>query len=275
VERGVSAAALHHLGRLLGACLDSLPGLRSDAARFTVLCVANRAVDVSIWRRACCPAADAADDDEEDSDEVDAATTTAAEDDAARRPSVLSTRRLTRRGSQELAAQVNLDRLLSFSAHSRPLTGAGEVPAQSAHAPTSTQRHVRPLSWKNKSPFRHQESQRSIVVSPTAGGGTVAPVPASAASATVEETREPSGTAPADADGPPPAAVPPPDPDDSTPLGVLSSRDPSLLLGVLREAVGRQKATLGAPGRHRCSPSVRSRHCAPHCLQMNAARLLR
>jgi len=75
VERGVSAAALRHLGRLVGACLDSLPGLRSDAARFTVLCVANRAVDINIWRRACCPLADTDDDDEvEDDDAVTAAT---------------------------------------------------------------------------------------------------------------------------------------------------------------------------------------------------------
>ena len=119
------------------------------------------------------------------------------------------------------------------------------------------------------------------MMSPTAAAAAAPPAPATS---TVDEGREPSCSTPADADGPSPAAkpstaaavLPVPDADDaatSTPLGVLSSRDPSLLLGVLREAVARQKATLGAPGRHRCSPSVRSRQCAPHCLQILSARL--
>jgi len=284
VERGVSSAALRHLGRLLGACLDSLPGLRSDTARFTVLCVANRIVDINIWRQACCPVSDADDDDELDEDDAAAAAaaearctaTTAVE----QRPSVLSTKRLTRRDSHEIAAQMNLDRVLSFSAHSR----SGDVPGQSHGA---SLRHSRPHSWKNKSPFRHQESQRSVVSSAVGGGGgpsaAYSAVPSASAMTTADDGREPSCSVAADSDGPstakpvPSAAGPPAvdteDATSSTPLGVLSARDPVLLLGVLQEAVARQKATLGAPGRHRCSPSVRCRHCAPHCLQILSARL--
>ena len=283
VERGVSAAALRHLGRLLGACLDSLPGLRSDAARFTVLCVANRTVDINIWRRACCPLTDADDDDELDDDEAVTATTTEPRSATAttttlqQRPSVLSTKRLTRRDSQELAAQINLDRVLNFSAHSR----LGDAAAQS-HA--TSQRHSRPHSWRNKSPFRHQESQRSVI----SGAGGVpgpacGPVPTVSVLSTADEGREPSCTAPGDTDAPSavkpvpstaaPSAVDAEDSSLSTPLAALSSRDPALILGVLQEAVARQKATLGAPGRHRCSPSVRSRLCAPHCLQILSARL--
>lgn len=279
MERGVSTAALRHLGRLLGACLDSLPGLRSDAARFTVLCVANRTVDINIWRQACCPITDADDDDEAEDDEVATvaeptpATTTSLE----QRPSVLSTKRLTRRDSQELAAQINLDRVLNFSVHSRLGDAAGQL-----H--TTSQRHSRPHSWRNKSPFRHQESQRSIVSG--AGGGSAAAcgtAPTVSVMSTGDDGREPSCSAPVDNDGPsapkpvPSAAVPSAvDAEDSTlstPLSALSSRDPALILGVLQEAVARQKATLGAPGRHRCSPSVRSRLCAPHCLQILSARL--
>jgi len=271
VERGVSAAALRHLGRLLGACLDSLPGLRSDAARFTVLCIANRIVDINIWRQACCPPTDVDDDDdcEEDTAAELRSVTTA---DAEHRPS-LSTRRLTRRDSHELAVQINLDHVLNFSTHSR----LGDVFGQYHGGP---QRHGRPLSWKNKSPFRHQESQRSIVSSTGGGGGAVS---VTVPTASGDDGREPSYSAQTDTDGPSTAkptssaAVPPLlDADDSTsstPLGDLCSRDPALLLGVLQEAVARQKATLGAPGRHRCSPSIRSRYCAPHCLQILSARL--
>jgi len=276
----VSTAALRHLGRLLGACLDSLPGLRSDAARFTVLCVANRIVDINIWRQACYPVTDVDDDDVVEEDDV----VTAVEQRSStteKRPSVLSTKRLTRRDSQELAAQLNLDRVLNFSAHSR----SGDAASGPSHA--ASQRHGRAHSWKNKSPFRHQESQRSIVSSVAGGGGGPAAsygsVPGASAMKTVDDAREPSFSAPADSDGPsvakpvPSAAVPPAvdteDSASSTPLGVLSLRDPALLLGVLQEAVARQKATLGAPGRHRCSPSIRSRLCAPHCLQILSARL--
>jgi len=186
------------------------------------------------------------------------------------RPSVLSTKRLTRRDSQELAAQINLDRVLNYSVHGRL--------GDQSHA--ASQRHSRAHSWRNKSPFRHQESQRSVVSGP--GGCSTAPCGA-APTVTGDDGREPSGSGPADGDGSsaakpvPSAAVPSTvDTEDSTlstPLGALSSRDPSLLLGVLQEAVARQKATLGAPGRHRCSPSVRSRLCAPHCLQILSARL--
>ena len=279
----MSTAALRHLGRLLGACLDSLPGLRSDAARFMMLCVANRIVDINIWRQACCPVTDADDDDDVEEDDAAAApasprsttTTTAAE----QRPSVLSTKRLTRRDSQELAAQINLERVLNFSAHSK----LGEVSGQS-HA--ASLRHSRPHSWKNKSPFRHQESQRSIVSS-VAGGGPVAAahgaIPTVSVMTAGEDGREPSYSGPGDSEVLPavkpipsaavPAAVDTEDSSTLTPLGALSSRDPRLLLGVLQEAVARQKATLGAPGRHRCSPSIRSRHCSPHCLQILSARL--
>ena len=96
VERGVSAAALRHLGRLLGACVDSLPGLRGDAARFTVLCVANRIVDINIWRRACCPATDAADDDDELDDDFDAAGTAAEQRSSV---TTTTTRRVQRQNS--------------------------------------------------------------------------------------------------------------------------------------------------------------------------------
>ena len=286
VENGVSTSALRHLGRLLGTCLDSLPGLRSDAARFTVLCIANRIVDINIWRQACCPTADF--DDEDELDEDDGGETAAelrSSANAEHRPSVLSTRRLTRRDSQELAAQINLDRVVNFSVHSRP----GEVAGQSHGV---AQRHARPHSWKNKSPFRHQESQRSLMTSaapagPTAAAAAHIPVSAvSVTSTTVDEGREPSCSAAGpDADGPSSASKPVSsvsavqpagdneDSATSTPLGALSSRDPTLLLGILQEAVARQKATLGAPGRHRCSPSVRSRQCAPHCLQILSARL--
>ena len=281
VERGVATAALRHLGRLLGACLDSLPGLRSDTARFTVLCIANRIVDINIWRQACCPSMDADDDDEVEEDDASTAaeTRSTTATTVEKRPSVLSTKRLTRCDSQELAAQINLDRVLNFSAHNRP----GDV---SGHSHTASQRHSRPHSWKNKSPFRHQESQRSIVSSAAGGGGGSTATYGAVPTVTVmtgDDGREPSCSAPGDNEGPsavksvPTAAVPPvvdtEDSASSTPLGVLSSRDPVLLLGVLQEAVGRQKANLGAPGRHRCSPSVRCRHCAPHCLQILSARL--
>ena len=279
VERGVSTAALRHLGRLLAACLDSLPGLRSDAARFTVLCIANRTVDINIWRQACCPITDADDDDDvEEDDAMTAAeprsrTTSTVEG----RPSVLSTKRLTRRDSHELAAQISLDRVLNFSVHSK----LGDTAGQS-HA--TSQRHSRPHSWRNKSPFRHQESQRSIVSSAAGGGqATAATGPSVSVMSTGDDGREPSCSAAGDTDAPSAAkpvaltAVPSTiDTEDctlSTPLSALSSRDPALLLGVLQEAVARQKATLGAPGRHRCSPSVRSRLCSPHCLQILSARL--
>ena len=249
-----------------------------------VLCVANRIVDINIWRQACCPVTDADDDDEVEEDDAAAApasprstttTTTAAE----HRPSILSTKRLTRRDSQELAAQINLERVLNFSVHSK----SGEVSGQS-HA--TSLRHSRPHSWKNKSPFRHQESQRSIVSSAASGCPAAAAhsaIPTVSVMTAGDDGREPSCSGPADSDGPPaakpipstavPSAVDTDDSASSTPLGALSSRDPRLLLGVLQEAVARQKATLGAPGRHRCSPSIRSRHCAPHCLQILSARL--
>lgn len=279
MERGVHTAALRHLGRLLGACLDSLPGLRSDAARFTMLCIANRIVDINIWRQACCPVTDADDDDEVDEDDAVAAAEPRSTTD--QRPNVLSTRRLTRRDSQELAAQINLDRVLNFSVHGK----SGDV-FGSAHA--ASQRHSRAHSWKNKSPFRHQESQRSMVVSSATGGGVggsavYGTVPTVNVMTTTDDGREPSCSMPNDNDGPQtnkpalsataPPAVDTEDCASSTPLGILSSRDPVLLLGVLQEAVARQKANLGAPGRHRCSPSIRSRHCVPHCLQILSARL--
>jgi hypothetical protein len=265
VERDATAAAiaLRHLGRLLGACLDVLPASHSDVTRFVALCVVNRAIDVCIWGRACCPLADDTGDD-------DGAYTPPAEfphpgnetGATERRPSVLSARRLTRRDSYEHVTQVNLERVLlsHFKTDLAP------------PAATSSTRHSRPSSWRTKSPFKHQESQRSLL--------STGPAP-SVSAAGSDDTRDGApSTADNKASTPVAAdiAVGVAEENDidvtATPLGVLSQRDPAVLLGVMNEALARHKAlTGGATARHRCSPSVRSRYCAAHCVQILSARV--
>ena len=56
-----------------------------------------------------------------------------------------------------------------------------------------------------------------------------------------------------------------------TPLEVLNNCDPGLILGILHGAIATQKKLMGT--RHKCTPSVRLRHCSHHCLQILSARV--
>jgi len=58
---------------------------------------------------------------------------------------------------------------------------------------------------------------------------------------------------------------------EGTPLEVLNNCDPGLILGILHSAIATQKKLMGT--RHKCTPSVRLRHCWHHCLQILSARV--
>jgi len=57
-----------------------------------------------------------------------------------------------------------------------------------------------------------------------------------------------------------------------TPLEVLLGSDPQPLMSTLQNSIVMHKQTMGT--RHKCSPSVRWRHCTYHCLQILSARAL-
>jgi len=124
----------------------------------------------------------------------------------------------------------------------------------------------RPPSWKRPSSFHHRESQRSLTASASV---VITPEELSRGGCSMVDTSPVDAAAPHDSFrcG---TGVGTENTDRST-LDVLSSRDPSTLIGVLQESIVNQKQSMGA--RHRCTPSVRWRHCTHHCLQILSARV--
>ncbi len=59
---------------------------------------------------------------------------------------------------------------------------------------------------------------------------------------------------------------------ERTPLELLFNSDPGPLIKLLCSAIEKHKSTMGT--RHKCTPSVRLRHCTYHCLQIMSARAL-
>ena len=59
---------------------------------------------------------------------------------------------------------------------------------------------------------------------------------------------------------------------ERTPLEVLMNTDPSIIIGILQEAITTHARLMGT--RHKCTPSARLRHCTHHCLQVLSARVL-
>ncbi len=59
---------------------------------------------------------------------------------------------------------------------------------------------------------------------------------------------------------------------ERTPIEVLINYDPSQIITILQNAITNHKSIMGS--RHKCSPSVRWRHCTYHCLQILSARIL-
>ncbi|GFR82896.1 1-phosphatidylinositol-4,5-bisphosphate phosphodiesterase epsilon-1 [Elysia marginata] len=57
-----------------------------------------------------------------------------------------------------------------------------------------------------------------------------------------------------------------------TPLEILLSLDPSQIVSCLHNNITMHKRIIGT--RHKCTPSVRQRHCTHHCLQIMSARVL-
>ena len=57
-----------------------------------------------------------------------------------------------------------------------------------------------------------------------------------------------------------------------TPLEILLSLDPSQIVSCLHNNITMHKRIIGT--RHKCTPSVRQRHCTHHCLQILSARVL-
>ncbi|KAK0044965.1 1-phosphatidylinositol 4 5-bisphosphate phosphodiesterase epsilon-1, partial [Biomphalaria pfeifferi] len=57
-----------------------------------------------------------------------------------------------------------------------------------------------------------------------------------------------------------------------TPLEILLSLDPSQIVSCLHNNITMHKRIVGT--RHKCTPSVRQRHCTHHCLQIMSARVL-
>ena len=123
----------------------------------------------------------------------------------------------------------------------------------------SSPRGLRPSSWKSKPAdsvkgtprtLQHQESCQNIKETSfiDSGGGC-------SEASNVEVV---PGTAVSDT--------------DCTPLETLSSAEPGPLLEVLKQAITLHKQTMGT--RHKCTPSIRWRHCHHHCLQILAARVL-
>ena len=59
---------------------------------------------------------------------------------------------------------------------------------------------------------------------------------------------------------------------ERTPMEILLNADPACLFTILQNAMAKHKTLMGT--RHRCTPSLRWRHCQYHCLQILAARVL-
>ncbi len=59
---------------------------------------------------------------------------------------------------------------------------------------------------------------------------------------------------------------------ERTPLELLANSDPGPLVVILSTSIERHRSTMGT--RHKCTPSVRLRHCTYHCLQILSARIL-
>ena len=59
---------------------------------------------------------------------------------------------------------------------------------------------------------------------------------------------------------------------DRTPLEILTTGDPSQIMGVLHNSLTMHKRIIGA--RQKCTPSTRWRHCTHHCVQILSARVL-
>ena len=59
---------------------------------------------------------------------------------------------------------------------------------------------------------------------------------------------------------------------ERTPFELLFNSDPGPLVTLLWTAIERHKSTMGT--RHKCTPSVRLRHCTHHCLQIMSSRVL-
>ena len=59
---------------------------------------------------------------------------------------------------------------------------------------------------------------------------------------------------------------------DRTPLEVLMTFDPGQVMNILHNSITMHKRIMGT--RHKCTPSVRWRHCTHHCLQILSARVL-
>ncbi|KAH9518384.1 hypothetical protein Btru_016606 [Bulinus truncatus] len=57
-----------------------------------------------------------------------------------------------------------------------------------------------------------------------------------------------------------------------TPLEILLSLDPSQIVSCLHNNITMHRRIIGT--RHKCTPSVRHRHCTHHCLQILSARVL-
>ena len=59
---------------------------------------------------------------------------------------------------------------------------------------------------------------------------------------------------------------------ERTPFELLCNSDPGPLITLLCTSIEKHKSTMGT--RHKCTPSVRLRHCTYHCLQIMSARVL-
>ena len=59
---------------------------------------------------------------------------------------------------------------------------------------------------------------------------------------------------------------------ERTPFELLFNSDPGPLITLLCTTIEKHKSTMGT--RHKCTPSVRLRHCTHHCLQIMSARVL-
>ena len=59
---------------------------------------------------------------------------------------------------------------------------------------------------------------------------------------------------------------------ERTPLEVLMRMDPKQIVNILRQSTEAHRKAMGT--RHKCTPSVRWRHCTYHCVQILSARAL-
>lgn len=219
-------------------CLDVLPNSH-PSARFTMLCIVNRITDICIWHEAHELQTNA--DDENEAKELASSGTkfleTGSTDIHGNVPPCKKLHLLPHQESLERATYVNLDRVAQVSLRSD----------QDSPRHRLGSRKSKPAS------FRHRESQRSLI---------------SSSVVTQDETSQEA--VPTEAE-PNSSFHDLQDNNGGTALDVLMNSDPALFLAILQDSIAKYKQVMAA--RHRCTPSIRWRHCTHHCLQILSARL--